>query len=648
MPERIVVWSSHLLPILCSLLVAAAFGGSTSATGVHATRPRQGVAGAAPARACPGADPCPYSSVSIVGRRGEGVLRFPEALAVAPDGEVLVADQYSYVVQRFTADGRFLDQWGSHGDGPGEFGAVGGLAVDGEGDVYLIDAGNDRVEELTLGGRFLRAWGSPGSRLGQFRFGEGAPGAPPGGGVAVAGGYVYVSDSGNDRIERFTLDGAHPFAWGTRGNGPGAFEHPAGLAVRGDELYVADANNDRIDVFHTDGSYAGQSGPVDMGAEQLMSPMDVAIGPAGRVYVADDNNHRVVELTAGLGYVTEWALHPLEGEPEGWQPNRGAEALSYPRAVAVSATGWVYVADAAASRIDVIHGAGGPVQPWGVSARSYGQFILPRDVAATPGGGALTADMLGRRVELFEGALVYRASFRGGAGIVGHHLFEPVALARASDGSLWVTDQENGLVRHLSAEGELLGTLGGVGADGAGRLLEPGGVAIGAGGEIYVADTGEGSVKRYSPSGAPLGAFGGDGSASGRLRQPVALAIGPNGEVYVVDVERDSVERFTADGRYLSARGGPGRTRGRFNGPDGIAVDAAGHVFVADGGNDRIEELDARGRFLRMWGAPGGQPGDLSGPAGLSIDCAGALLVADTDNNRVQRFNGVASSGRCG
>src|ERR1700677_924526 len=56
------------------------------------------------AEACPGSGPapaCPYASAAIVGERAESVLRFPEAVAVDAAGDVYVADQLSYVVQKF-------------------------------------------------------------------------------------------------------------------------------------------------------------------------------------------------------------------------------------------------------------------------------------------------------------------------------------------------------------------------------------------------------------------------------------------------------------------------------------------------------------------------------------------------------------------
>src|SRR5919201_557382 len=83
---------------------------------------------ATPAQAaCPGADPCPYTASAVVGQRSSGVLRFPQAVAVGPDGSVYVADGADRI-DRFAQDGTLLDSWGSTGSAPGEFrfGAGGG------------------------------------------------------------------------------------------------------------------------------------------------------------------------------------------------------------------------------------------------------------------------------------------------------------------------------------------------------------------------------------------------------------------------------------------------------------------------------------------------------------------------------------------
>src|ERR1044072_4231418 len=99
---------------------------------------------AAPAQAaCPGADPCPYVSASVIGQRSGGVLRFPLATAVGPDGSVYVGDQYSHGVHVFGPAGTFKREIGATAKGPGGLSSIGGVAVAADGSVYVAD-GADR------------------------------------------------------------------------------------------------------------------------------------------------------------------------------------------------------------------------------------------------------------------------------------------------------------------------------------------------------------------------------------------------------------------------------------------------------------------------------------------------------------------------
>src|SRR3954468_12969897 len=91
----------------------------------------------AAASACPGAaDPCPYSGSQVIGNRTGGVLRFPQASAVGPDGSVYVADQYSHAIQVFGPDGGFVREIGATGPG---LTSVGAVAVGPDGSVYAAD-----------------------------------------------------------------------------------------------------------------------------------------------------------------------------------------------------------------------------------------------------------------------------------------------------------------------------------------------------------------------------------------------------------------------------------------------------------------------------------------------------------------------------
>src|SRR5262245_30897493 len=64
--------------------------------------------------------------------------------------------------------GTFLTKWGSPGSGDGQFSKPAGIAVDGSGNVYVADTGNNRIQKFTNTGTFLTKWGSFGSGDGQF------------------------------------------------------------------------------------------------------------------------------------------------------------------------------------------------------------------------------------------------------------------------------------------------------------------------------------------------------------------------------------------------------------------------------------------------------------------------------------------------
>ena len=75
-----------------------------------------GVLPAAARADCPGGGAtCPYVTATQIGQRAEGVMRFPQALAIGPDGSVYVADQGSHVVQVFGPDGVFRREFGIAG-----------------------------------------------------------------------------------------------------------------------------------------------------------------------------------------------------------------------------------------------------------------------------------------------------------------------------------------------------------------------------------------------------------------------------------------------------------------------------------------------------------------------------------------------------
>jgi len=89
--------------------------------------------------------------------------RGPAGVAVAPDGRILVADEFNDQVQVFSADGKRVMAFGGPGAGKGRFDRPTGLAVDAKGAVYVVDQGNDRVQKFDTAGDFVAAWGGSGA-----------------------------------------------------------------------------------------------------------------------------------------------------------------------------------------------------------------------------------------------------------------------------------------------------------------------------------------------------------------------------------------------------------------------------------------------------------------------------------------------------
>jgi tripartite motif-containing protein 71 len=615
--------------LLIGLLASIAIG--TSATGARA----EACAGS-------GAGECPYSSAQIIGQRAESILRFPEAVAVDAQGDVYVADQLSYVVQKFSAAGTFEAEWGSYGGGPGQFGPIGGLATDAAGDVYVVDSSHNRIERFDSNGNFLGEWGHSGHELGHFSFGSSQVyNNPPGGAIAVAGEYVYVADSRNNRIQRFNLEGGEAMEWGTQGSEPGQFDYPRGVAANGSEVLVADDKNGRIQKFGPEGAFQATVGSTGTGTGQFDAPFGVALDAAGNVYVADDLNHRVVKLTPELAFAATWGTL-----------GSAAGQLAFPRALAADPAGDTYVADTANDRVQVFNPEGQYVRTIGASARAPGVMTAPRGVASDPTGRLLVSDTVDNRVELFApGSDLFTGNLTANEGRSAG-FSEPAGIAVDPRGSLLIANRgEERLVR-LWGDGTFLDELGGSQNLGGAQLNGAGSVAVAAQSDrTYVADAGHNRVLVYGPEGTLLakwganGGGGAPGSEAGQFSDPAAVAVGgPEGaeNVYVADKGNDRVVELSPSGDVIRQWGESGTGDGHLDGPVGIALDAAGDVYVLDGEGNRVEVFDPRGDYVEKWGLRGAGLGEFSQPSAIAVGCAGEVYVADTNNNRVERFNLVS------
>jgi sugar lactone lactonase YvrE len=194
--------------------------------------------------------------------KGDGEFRQAGGIVLAPGGTVYVADQGNHRIQMFDTAGRLRGKWGEHGPGRGQFGGdepagsrFGGphfLARDSKGRIYSTEGTLGRVQQFSAEGKPLHAWGDKGSQPGGFgalKTGFSKKTFGPIGVFVDKQDRVWVS-SLNDRVQGFTTEGKFLFGLGGTGNGPGQFVRPHGMAVDSKgHLYVTDAGNQRIQKF---------------------------------------------------------------------------------------------------------------------------------------------------------------------------------------------------------------------------------------------------------------------------------------------------------------------------------------------------------------------------------------------------------------
>jgi sugar lactone lactonase YvrE len=168
------------------------------------------------------------------GSAGSGAGEFTQPMGVAVDafGSVYVGEFSNGRIQKFDRYGRLLHTWAS-GNGHG-------VAVDGAGRVYTLTYTESLVRQYT--------WSSG---AGTYQQTASWPVAGNPGGFCVDGaGTIYVAETWAFRVRRFAPDGTELTQWGSGGSGNGQFSIPCGVVVSHDgRVYVSDTGNNRIQRF---------------------------------------------------------------------------------------------------------------------------------------------------------------------------------------------------------------------------------------------------------------------------------------------------------------------------------------------------------------------------------------------------------------
>lgn len=235
-----------------------------------------------------------------------GNFNNPTGIASDAEGNIYVVDTGNHRVQKFDGKlGHYLLKFGSRGNGEGQFASPWGVAVDRvRSYVYVVDSANFRVQKFDHTGEFIMQWGGFGNNDGQFYF-------PRGIAVDPSDGAIYVVDMGNHRIQKFdTSTNVLPqllTKWGgaveaghassPQAQEAGQLRSPWGIAVDSyGDVYVSDTGNQRLQKFDREGNFITQWGGFGNGDGQFNFPFGLAVDARGSVFVVDSANTRVQQF----------------------------------------------------------------------------------------------------------------------------------------------------------------------------------------------------------------------------------------------------------------------------------------------------------------------------------------------------------------
>jgi sugar lactone lactonase YvrE len=319
--------------------------------------------------------------------------------------------------------------------------------------------------------------------------GTGVPGSAGDGGKATeaqlnvprgiafdATGNLFIAEFGSSRVRKVSPEGVITTVAGTGeegfsgDNGPATqakLKAPRGITVDpGGTLFIADRDNSRVRKVSPDGiittvagtgkeGFAGDGGLAT--AAQMRGPYDVTVDSAGRLFIAEEDNHRIRQVSLDGTITTVAGTGQEDGTGDG---GAAVEAgLAAPRGVAVDAAGNLFVADTLNHRV---------------------RQVSPNGIITT---------VAGTGVDGFSG---------DGGEATAAQLNSPDGVAVDSAGNLFIADLYNHRVRKVSPDG-IITTVAGSdqlvfsgegGPATAAGLRGPSAVAVDAAGNLLISDSG--------------------------------------------------------------------------------------------------------------------------------------------------------------
>jgi trimeric autotransporter adhesin len=420
-----------------------------------------------------------------------------------------------------------------------------GIAIDASGNIYIADTDNHRIRMVTKSTGVITTVSGNGTAglSGDGGLATSATLRYPNGIAVDASGNIYIAENNNNRIRMVTKStGIITTEVGNRtvgfsGDGglatSSSLNYPNGNALDASgNIYIADSTNHRIrmvtkstgiittEVGNGTVGFSGDGGLAT--SATLRFPQDVAIDASGNIYIADTYNHRIRMVTKSTGIITTEVGNGTarNGIRDGGLAT--SARLRYPRAVAIDASGNIYIADDYNNRIRMVTKSTGIITTvagdgsYGYSTEGDGglatsaRLYHPRDVAIDASGNIYIADTYNHRIRMVtkstgiittvagDGSSQY-GDYSGDGGLAtSAKLKYPDGIAVDATGNIYIADTDNHRIRMVTKSTGIIttvsgnGTVGFSGDGGQARfslLNSPRGIAIDASGNIYFSDS---------------------------------------------------------------------------------------------------------------------------------------------------------------
>jgi sugar lactone lactonase YvrE len=585
----------------------------------------------------------------------------PTGLVYDSHGNLFISDSGNSIIRKMDTSGNvtlFAGIPGQSGttDGAGtvaQFNNPAGLVVDSADNIFVADTSNNTIRKITPAGTVTTVAGTAGVAGISNGTGLAAQFNYPIGLTFDSHGNLFIADDANGSIREMTPQGVvTTFAGrtGTQGeidgtaNSTARFSTPFALAFDSNgNLFVLDGFASTVREIDTSGNVttvAGQ-GNTSAGyqdgtgtATLFNGPSAIAIDPSNNLFIADQRNDVIREITPAAVVTTFVGTYHVPGGTDG----TGASALfNNPYGIIFDSSGNLIVSDSDANNI---------------------RKITPAAVTSTIAGAALGADT--------NGLLFFvPGQAPDGTGLAG-------GMVMDANGNTYVSRYD--VIQKIDSSGNLTTFAGDAidwprnsmgSADGTGTaatFADPQGLAIDGNGTIYVADATNGTIREITPAGVvttlagspPSGSYNSgfssandvDGTGTGAaFNGPVGIAVDAAGTIYVSEPNNEVIRKVTQTGvvttfagtatnyGYVDATG----AAAEFGSPNGMVTDMSGNLYVCDTQNYAIRMITPAGVVSTFAG--NGSDGILDGtgtaagfdsPMGITIDSAGNLFVTET------------------